>query len=497
MRRPWFPNPRRMSKGSHGRRVVAIDAARGLAVVGMIFAHTGFVGVWGEDVSALIGISHGHSAILFAVVAGLSLGMISGGTAPSTGSLLTVRMRIVGRAAALLIISGALYMLPAQVGVILASYAFWFLLALPCLRWRPKTLIIAALLHAALGIAVADWLVGALSVAGIYVYNAPEDFVPSLLFSSQFPATVWMGFVFIGMAIARCGLSHTRSLIRFAVAGLVAFVVASAPFVLQERSLAPIFAGTDQPDYGNWPIEETALIELCLDIDSEELYPCTIADYEAQEVTFNDAQHDLYWQLYQQVPHGELVEWCLDVARTALYPCSAAELDKQLNMLTDRELQLYFQLAMELLGDTVIDYAGNYLYTLHPHSGSPFEAISSGGLAVFLVAGFLLLGRSRVVRILMAPLAAVGAMALTAYATHIAVMAYVPNEGSGNTYALWLTGAIIVGCALWRWLFVAGPLENFVAALADRFTTVGAGARQVQSSPRRVIPANAEPKSRR
>lgn len=124
-----------------------------------------------------------------------------------------------------------------------------------------------------------------------------------------------------------------------------------------------------------------------------------------------------------------------------------------------------------MIGGSLEDYVEYSLFTLEPHSGSPFEAFSSGGLAVFLVAAFILAGRRRGLRTFMAPPAVVGAMALTAYAARIIVLAYVPNDGSSNLYAGLLTLGLIGVCAAWRALFTAGPLENLVGALSDRSAT--------------------------
>lgn len=455
--------------------MVGIDAVRGLAVIGMVFAHAGHVGEWGQELSALVGISHGHSSILFAVVAGLSLGMITGGTKPPTGPhLLQTRLRLGGRAAALLLVSGVLTILPSGLAVILASYALWFVLVMPCLRWRPKWLLVAGLLHLALGRLVADLVLAVLAVADIYPFGAPEDFVPTLFLSGTYPAAVWLGFVLVGMAIARLGIHDTTVLVRFAAAGLAAFVLASAPFVLSHGSLAPVFAagaGMDVEAFG----EEAVLLDWCLDSEAEALYPCTVAEYEEQEASFTDEESELYWVLYDELAHDEQTDFCLDTDRELLYFCTPEEYDAQQPTLSPEQQELQVELQLGLVGGAVGGYLGHSVFTLDPHSGSLFEALASGGLAVLLVAGFLLLGRNRFARAAMRPLSAVGAMALTAYAAHVVVIAYVPSEGTSNLYAGCLTLGLVVVCALWRALFVAGPLENFVGALSDRVATTPGG----------------------
>src|SRR6478735_5927074 len=91
-----------------GRRIVGIDVARGLAVLGMMTAH---VGPEADDVSVgdLMGLADGRPSALFVVLAGLSLALLSGGAAPVDGrDLARARARIVGRALVVLVIGVAL-----------------------------------------------------------------------------------------------------------------------------------------------------------------------------------------------------------------------------------------------------------------------------------------------------------------------------------------------------------------------------------------------------
>lgn len=132
--RTWWPQPR----GSHvpSPRFLGLDAARGLAVLGMLVAYCLVTPPWGSGAGALLGLVHGRSGILFATVAGVSLALMSGGSGiPEGEQLLRARAAILGRAIVLLFLAGVLSMIPTTVQVVLASYAFWFVLALPALRW--------------------------------------------------------------------------------------------------------------------------------------------------------------------------------------------------------------------------------------------------------------------------------------------------------------------------------------------------------------------------
>lgn len=91
-----------------------------------------------------------------------------------------------------------------------------------------------------------------------------------------------MGFVLIGMAMARSGIHDTRVLARF---GLAAFVLASAPCVLLAGSVAPAFAASDSAESSIWEPEGEALVDWCLDVAQEELYPCTRVSTRSRRTT--------------------------------------------------------------------------------------------------------------------------------------------------------------------------------------------------------------------
>jgi len=120
-------------------RVVGLDVARALAVFGMFGAH---VGVVADDVglspATWSGVVNGRSSILFAVLAGISLALMSGRTVPVGGDdLVRARTRILVRAAWVFAIGGALEALGTEIDVILGVYALLFVFSLPFLQWRP------------------------------------------------------------------------------------------------------------------------------------------------------------------------------------------------------------------------------------------------------------------------------------------------------------------------------------------------------------------------
>jgi uncharacterized membrane protein len=125
-----------------GSRLAGVDLARGLAVLGMLSAHLLAIEAFDPDApETWIDIVNGRSSILFAVLAGVSLALISGGATPVDGERLRiVRGRTAVRSAVLWTIGIALIVTGVPVYVILPAYAILFLLALPFLRLRAPAL---------------------------------------------------------------------------------------------------------------------------------------------------------------------------------------------------------------------------------------------------------------------------------------------------------------------------------------------------------------------
>jgi len=115
------------------------------------------------------------------------------------------------------------------------------------------------------------------------------------------------------------------------------------------------------------------------------------------------------------------------------------------------------------------------LATTAPHSGSPFEVIGSTGFALAVLGLCLLVAPS--LRWALYPIAAVGAMALTAYTVQIFVIAAIgPAATAGAFPWLYLQFVLValVGCSVWMLLVGKGPLERFLTVVSSRAAGKGA-----------------------
>ena len=197
-------------------RLFGVDAARGVALLGMFAAHT--VRIGDEQ------FYDGRSAILFATVAGVSLGLISGGaTPPPPGSRAPARISVLVRGSVLVLLGLALTtFLRPPIAVILDSYGFAFLLLLSVL-FAGRPLIAALAGAAALG--------GPLLVAAVTDGTTIDDVVEPLrvfavwLFFGSYPVVVWLAFLLAGLFLARSDLRARSTAALALVSGTLAAVV--------------------------------------------------------------------------------------------------------------------------------------------------------------------------------------------------------------------------------------------------------------------------------
>ncbi|KQO09741.1 hypothetical protein ASF06_05655 [Agreia sp. Leaf244] len=188
-------------------RIPGLDAARGLAILGMLAAHT-----LPGDGDAFY---DGRSSILFATLAGISLGLMSGGDHPAPrdrvpGSPRTrIRLSIAIRALLLIALGLSLWLLGTNIAIILDSYGFFFLVCIPLLFTNRWVLAALALLCALVGPTVVGALTAATSATGPLPV-APDNpvSVPLSWLDAYYPAPVWLAYVLAGLAIARFGVTR-------------------------------------------------------------------------------------------------------------------------------------------------------------------------------------------------------------------------------------------------------------------------------------------------
>lgn len=217
---PAMPSDRLSRRmGWTARRVIGVDLARGLAMIGMFGAHLHVAReLTVADPSTWLALVHGRSAILFALLAGVSVALVTGGPRPISGpAVVDFRLRTFVRAAMLFAVAGVLTSLGTPVAIILESYAMLFVLLLLALGWSAMRLWTAVAVLSVLGPVLTFAARGVLMALDLY----PEGSV-GLLFGQFYPVATWIVFPLAGLAIGRTDLRSLAVQLRLLGAGSLA-----------------------------------------------------------------------------------------------------------------------------------------------------------------------------------------------------------------------------------------------------------------------------------
>lgn len=194
-----------------GTRFAGVDAARGLAIVGMLWAHTAADGTRQA-------LADGRSAVLFATLAGCSIGLLTGGARPGRGrdrrdALVSVALR----GLVLVALGLALWTLGTPIAVVLDTYGVLFLILLP---------VVFAPVPVVAGVALVAALAGPLIVAAVgedlqtpFTAQRLAHLPAEWLVTGYYPGVVVAAYLCAGLLVARAGLARRRTLVAMVGAG--------------------------------------------------------------------------------------------------------------------------------------------------------------------------------------------------------------------------------------------------------------------------------------
>jgi uncharacterized membrane protein len=383
-------------------RVIGVDVARGLALLGMLATHV--FGTFNEDggPTAAMVIAAGRSAATFVLVAGVGLAFLSGGRTPARGrdrtaaaTGLAVRALLIG---AIGLTLGFLAQFNGIYGI-LPFYAALFLLAIPLLGLRP--LILAGI--AAAMIALGPVLLVATAGAGLPYFGSeaepnlgtlahdPLGLLIQLLITGPYPVAVYLAYLCAGMAIGRLDLNSRR--------------------------LAWWLLG------GGLALAATARI-----VGSVLLYPLGgLARLITQGRMRDDPGQAAQLLLWEHNPGlgTEILQWA------------------------PRQGSSWWYLALP-----------------SPHSHTPVDLVHTLGSAMAVLGAALLLTRVPAVARVLWPVAAAGSMSLTLYSAHLLLLATGVLQDDPMLLYLLMVVSALAFAQLWRRRFTRGPLESLVATAA-------------------------------
>ncbi|MCW2131475.1 heparan-alpha-glucosaminide N-acetyltransferase domain-containing protein [Arthrobacter sp. VKM Ac-2550] len=221
-------------------RLTGIDAARGLALIGLMVVHI----LPGENENTgnptlLFQPFFGHSAALFAFLAGAGLALSSGGPRPHRGRRmagnrlgLAVRAVLIG-VIALVIAEFMPTDDPPAYGILL-FYSVFFLLAIPFLHLRPRALfliaavfaIVSPILLQRLTPVLPDW--SSTNPTLGHLFSEPAAVASQLLLTGTYPALPYMCYILVGLGVGRLDLRRNSRLAYVAGTGAALAILASA-----------------------------------------------------------------------------------------------------------------------------------------------------------------------------------------------------------------------------------------------------------------------------
>lgn len=204
-------------------RLSGVDAARGLALFGMMAVHV-LPAADAEGQPALPWLLFaGKSAALFALLAGVSLAFTTRKARAERGAFLrAARWSVAARAGLVMALGLAIAYVDMPAFIILAYYGAMFLFAVPLLGLSTRTLIIAAAGFTVLGpvliMALRDVLPNPrYDPTFTAVLTEPGVVVSQLLLTGTYPAIPWMAYICVGLVIGRLTLS--RSAVQLSLLG--------------------------------------------------------------------------------------------------------------------------------------------------------------------------------------------------------------------------------------------------------------------------------------
>lgn len=214
-------------------RLVGLDVARCLALLGMVAVHVlpddGSTG----GLDTLREVASGRAAALFAVLAGVTLALLTGRERPVRGrARVAASAGLAVRAVLIALIGLVLGHVDSGLAVILTYYGLLFLLGLIFvpLGWRALltlaglwTLIVPVVSH----LLRPHLPPRTLEVPSFEQLSEPGRLLAELAFTGYYPVVPWLAYLLVGMGVGRMDLTRRTVALALAAGGAAVAVVAS------------------------------------------------------------------------------------------------------------------------------------------------------------------------------------------------------------------------------------------------------------------------------
>ncbi|WP_127782696.1 heparan-alpha-glucosaminide N-acetyltransferase domain-containing protein [Rhodococcus sp. X156] len=233
------PVPRTAGPGAVGQlpraRLNGIDAARGIALVGMMAIHAlpDFDPDTGAPTWSFL-VFGGRSAALFAVLAGVSVAFMTGRARVRRGAAVPTAVGLLARAGVIGCIGLLLgYADPSLAMVILPYYAMMFVLVAPLVLLPTWAVAGAGVVAAVGGPALTHVLLPHLPAPSLDnpgfgdLVQGPGQLLAEVTLVGEYPALPWMAYLCAGLVLGRLSLGRAKVALVTLVSGLVLAVAAA------------------------------------------------------------------------------------------------------------------------------------------------------------------------------------------------------------------------------------------------------------------------------
>ncbi len=216
-------------------RLIGLDMARGIALIGMIAVHTIEAGTSNGEMSLAWTLAAGKSSALFALLGGVGIAFLTGRrVAPRGMAALRAATTPVVRGLLLVLFGLALGGLVSyqDVAVVLAFLGVMFVLAGLLVPLRTRSLLVLGLGWAVVSPFLSHVLRQSMPPAeaanvGLGALADPGALLQTLVFTGTFPAFTWMSYICIGMALGRCALTSRLVIAKILAGGVLLTLVTS------------------------------------------------------------------------------------------------------------------------------------------------------------------------------------------------------------------------------------------------------------------------------
>jgi hypothetical protein len=219
-------------------RVVGVDIARFFALAGMMAIHI-LPAFQHGVVTSSQSLAGGRSSALFAVLAGASMSLATGARPVDPRRWDSVAGGILVRALLIALLGFWLGGLQSGIAVILVYYALLFVVGIPFLLLRTRTLFIVAGVWLLAGPAISHLVRPFLPPPSgrsptLESLAHPATLVMELLFTGYYPVFVWITYLVVGLGLGRLTLREwrTQGVIGVVGAGLVVTAYGLSAFLL-------------------------------------------------------------------------------------------------------------------------------------------------------------------------------------------------------------------------------------------------------------------------